>query len=229
MKDEEYRYEYKYVISAQTAELLKFRLRVLMQADEHADANGDYLIRSVYFDDERYTSYYEKLAGIRDRNKYRLRFYNFNTNRMMFEAKRKHMQLVKKESCAVSRELAHKMMSGVPLALHERTEPLLAEFDTLCFSAGLTPSVIVDYLRTAFVYPINRVRVTLDQNICADPFRIDRVYERGPSIPVMDHDEVILEVKFSEWLPPFLGRALSNVPMILQANSKYCSSLAVYL
>jgi SPX domain-containing protein involved in vacuolar polyphosphate accumulation len=229
MNDEPYRFEYKYVISAQSAELLKHTLRALLTKDEHADEDGNYLIRSVYFDDDRLSAYHDKLAGVCDRNKYRLRFYNFNAERIAFEAKRKHGQLVKKQSCVVSRDLAQRMLSGGSLTPQERQEPLLAEFDTLSACANLQPSVVVDYLRTAFTYPVNRVRITLDQDVCSDQYRADRVFERCASIPVMDHGDVILEVKYSEWLPPFLAQALSNTPSILQANSKYCSCLSVYL
>lgn len=229
MNDEAYRYEYKYVISAQSAELLKHTLRALLRPDEHADEDGNYMIRSVYFDDERFSAYHEKLAGVCVRNKYRLRFYNFNTERIAFEAKRKHGQLVKKQSCVVSLDLAQRMLSGVQLTPQERQEPLLAEFDTLSSMADLQPSVVVDYLRTAFTYPVNKVRITLDQGVSSDQYRADRVFEPCASIPVMDHGEVILEVKYSEWLPPFLAQVLSNTPSILQANSKYCNCLSVYL
>ncbi len=229
MNDEPYRYEYKYIISAQSSELLKHMLRALLQPDEHADEEGNYLIRSVYFDDDRFSAYFDKLAGVSDRNKYRLRFYNFNMERIAFEAKRKYGQLVKKQSCIVSRDLAQRMLSGVALTQQERREPLLAEYDTLSLCANMKPSVVVDYLRTAFTYPVNRVRITLDQNVCSDQYSADRVFEKYASIPVMDHGEVILEVKYSEWLPPFLAEVLSNTPSILQANSKYCNCLSFYL
>ena len=35
----------------------------------------DRYVNSVYFDDTKFTSYYENLLGISDRTKYRLRFY----------------------------------------------------------------------------------------------------------------------------------------------------------
>lgn len=229
MNDEPYRFEYKYVISAQSAELLKHTLKALLLPDEHADENGNYRIRSVYFDDARLSAYHDKLAGVSDRNKYRLRFYNFNTERIAFEAKRKHGQLVKKQSCAVTRDLALRMLTGAQLTPAERQEPLLAEYDARCSCASFQPSVVVDYLRTAFTYPVNRVRITLDQDVGSDRFSVDRVFEECASVPVMDHGEVILEVKYSEWLPPFIAQALSNTPTVLQANSKYCNCLSLFL
>jgi len=229
MNGETYRYEYKYLISAKSAELLKHQLGALLRPDEHADSNGEYLIRSVYFDDDACSGYYEKLAGVNIRNKYRLRFYNLNPEWIVFEAKRKHGQLVRKDALPVSKAVAVRMLSGASLTAQEKREPLLAEFDALSCGQGLKPRVIVDYMRTAFVYPVNNVRITLDRDICAESFHMDRVFQRFASVPVMERDEVVLEVKFSEWLPPFLSQTLSGVPQILQANSKYCNCLAVYL
>ncbi len=229
MNGETLRYEYKYVIHARSAELLKHQLGALLRPDEHADSNGEYFIRSVYFDDGSYSAFYEKLAGGSVRNKYRLRFYNMDSGRIAFEAKRKCGQLVRKESLLVPLPTAERMMNCAALTAQEKQAPLLAEFDALSCGMGLKPRVIVDYTRAAFLYPVNNVRITLDSNICAESFHMDRVFRRLSSIPVAEHGEAVLEVKFSEWLPPFLAQALSGVPEILQANSKYCNCLAVYL
>ena len=229
MSTEIYRYEYKYVIRSESAALLKHQLGALLRADEHAGSNGDYFIRSVYFDDDTFSAYHEKLAGVNIRNKYRLRFYNMDAGRLTFEAKRKCGQLVTKSAQVISRETAERMLSGAELYVEERQTPLLAEFDALSCGLALQPSVIVDYTRTAFVYPVNDVRITLDGDICSESFQMDQVFQRHASIPVMEQGEVVLEVKFSQWLPPFLAQVLSGIPKILCANSKYCNCLAVYL
>ena len=75
MKDG-FRHEHKYLISTQSAVLLKHRLRGVMDRDPYAGPTGQYTIRSLYFDDEKFTAYDEKLDGLRDRVKYRIRFYN---------------------------------------------------------------------------------------------------------------------------------------------------------
>lgn len=230
MNNDNYRYEYKYIISQKNAALLKHQLGALLCLDEHADLNGEYFVRSVYFDDDSLSAYHEKLSGINIRNKYRLRFYNLNTEPLVFEAKRKHGQLVIKNSLVISRLTAERMLSGNKMTAEDKQAPLIAEFDALsCGVVGLQPSVIVDYTRAAFLYPLNNVRITLDSDICAEKYHIDHVFRRYASIPVLENDEVVLEVKFSEWLPPFLAQVLSGVPKILCANSKYCNCIAVYL
>ena len=62
-----YRNEYKYLIGAASAELIRHRLGALIDRDSHANANGDYFIRSVYFDDDGLSAYHDKLAGVSHR------------------------------------------------------------------------------------------------------------------------------------------------------------------
>lgn len=223
------RSEYKYLIDARSAELLRRRLGALIDTDRHADANGDYFIRSVYFDDDSLTAYRDKLAGVSNRTKYRLRFYNMNPELLFFEAKRKRDRFVTKSGVVVSKATAAAMLSGERLSESKRRLPLLAEFDALSRGAGLHPSIIVDYVRTAFSYPVGDVRITLDRDLRAESFRMENVFALRSGVPVLERGEVVLEVKFDGQLPPLVARALSDVPANLCANSKYCSCLAVYL
>ena len=64
MMKEGYRHEYKYLISACSAQLLKRRLPHVMARDPHAGPTGQYTIRSLYFDDGNYSAYEEKMSGV---------------------------------------------------------------------------------------------------------------------------------------------------------------------
>ena len=223
-----YRNEYKYLIGEASAELIRRRLGALIDRDSHANANGDYFIRSVYFDDGSLSAYHDKLAGVSIRNKYRIRFYNMDASRLTLEAKRKRDKFVCKDCAPLSMETAQKLLSGEPLAREEAADPLLAEFAALA-RIGMQPSVIVDYVRTAFVYPVGDVRITLDSALYAESYRQEHVFTEPGGVPVLEQGDVILEVKFSGFLPPFIAEAISDVPKILSANSKYCNALAIYL
>lgn len=223
------RYEYKYLISGYGAAQIGYRLRALMETDPHADGNGSYFVRSVYFDDRALSAYYEKLAGVAARVKFRLRFYNMDPERMVFEAKRKYASLTQKDAVPVSRADAERLLAGKPPEDRGRESPLLAEFEARRKAADWKPNVIVDYTRMAFVYPVGDVRVTLDENVCAETYRPENVYRRRGGVPVMENGEAVLEVKFSGQMPPFLAETLADVPKIHCANSKYCSCLSAYL
>ncbi len=224
-----FRYEYKYLINARSAELLRRRLSALIDTDAHADANGDYFIRSIYFDDDSYTAYRDKLAGISVRNKYRIRFYNMDASRLYFEAKRKRDRFISKDGVAISRTTAIAMLRGERLTKQERRTPLLQEFDALSGARLMRPCVIVDYVRSAYSYPVGDVRITLDRDLRAESFAMENVFSRRCGAPVLERGEVVLEVKYCGALPPFIAQALSDVPKILCANSKYCNCLAIYL
>ena len=60
---EQYRHELKYLINAGDAELLKERLEHLLEQDAYA-INGEYFIRSLYFDDYYHSAYNTKLMGV---------------------------------------------------------------------------------------------------------------------------------------------------------------------
>ena len=83
------RHELKYLISASAAELLRRRLPCIMQRDPHAGPTGQYTIRSLYFDDFSSGAYYEKIDGVCDRLKYRIRLYNYDTSFLKLECKEK--------------------------------------------------------------------------------------------------------------------------------------------
>ena len=64
MKKPVYRHELKYRINLPEWALLRSRLPAGVQRDEHAGENGEYMIRSLYFDDYWNTAYEEKEIGV---------------------------------------------------------------------------------------------------------------------------------------------------------------------
>ena len=87
-KEKPFRHELKYVIGEPEKALLTERFKHLIQLDKHA-TNGGYTIRSLYFDDYWNSAYAEKDAGILVRKKYRIRIYNFGTNSIKLERKKR--------------------------------------------------------------------------------------------------------------------------------------------
>lgn len=68
-------YEYKHIINNGDYLALKSRLNIIMNKDEHI-IDGKYKIRSIYFDDLNDQAYKDKINGLSNRSKYRLRYYN---------------------------------------------------------------------------------------------------------------------------------------------------------
>ena len=215
------RNEWKYQISPASAVLLAKRLGVFFKRDMHSGQAG-YLIRSLYFDDIAESAFFDKLAGVNERAKYRLRYYDNDTERIFLECKRKHGYLTEKDSVQVSRTTAEHMMRNMPLAMDELSAPLMAEFAAQRSARLMRPRVIVDYQRLAFVYDEQDTRITLDSNIRTNMYRTDALFDRITTMPVLENGNVILEVKFDEYLPERAKEALSHIAVMPQANSKFC-------
>ena len=73
--EKRFRYEWKYLISYPEYEALKVRMAPYFKLDSHA-TDGEYLIRSLYFDDYWNSAYEEKDMGVFFRKKYRIRIYD---------------------------------------------------------------------------------------------------------------------------------------------------------
>lgn len=213
-----YRHEYKYIISRSAAELLKRRLPCMMARDPHAGEAGQYTIRSLYFDDLRFAAFDEKMAGLKDREKYRLRCYNYNTDFIRLERKEKHGELTRKLSQALTAEQVKKLQ-GLDFGDLTVSQGVLLDEFRRGIAQGLRPAVLVDYDRTPFVCSAGQTRITLDENIRTKPYDSDLWAGNTAMVPVLEPDEVVLEVKFNDFLPGYLG--LEDIPKIHLAVSKY--------
>jgi len=212
------RRERKYLIGTAELAVLRQRLGRVLRPDKHAK-NGAYHVRSLYFDDRAESALFEKLAGIRDRHKWRLRIYDRSDARIRLECKIKRDKLVYKEAVVVSRELADQMIAG-------RTpvdgNPLVQRFAVAQRTLGLKPVVVVDYLREPFTHRAGNVRVTLDQRLRSGLHRTDLFDPRIRTIPVLDGERrTILEVKSTGLLPWHVSTLLPTTIPPAAALSKY--------
>ncbi len=81
------RTELKHEITKMDCHLLREKLKHVMKTDPHAKTDGKYLIRSVYFDNFENKILQQKKEGMLDRDKYRVRLYDYNPNLLNLEKK----------------------------------------------------------------------------------------------------------------------------------------------
>lgn len=86
-----FRHELKYYVNYHQYFIIRQRLKSFMERDKHAGPTGEYHIRSLYFDDLDNKALSDKLGGLRDRNKYRIRIYNVDDKIIHFEKKSNRM------------------------------------------------------------------------------------------------------------------------------------------
>lgn len=216
-----FRHELKYTMNMHQYFIVKQRLKHLLKQDEHAGPTGEYHIRSLYFDDIDNTALHEKLGGVRDREKYRIRIYNCSDHVIHLEKKIKFKDYITKVKESLTREMADELVAGNYEILNVPDKPLLYEVYLLMKNKGLRPKVIVDYVREAYVSRIGNVRITFDKNLRSGLNRTDLFNAELPTVKAFDNELVVLEVKYDECLPDYIQIAIQHEGLIRQSNSKY--------
>jgi len=224
-----YRHEMKYLINLPDWALLSVRLAGVLHRDENVDTRGEYWIRSLYFDDYWNTAYDEKDEGILLRHKYRIRVYNCQDNIIKLERKSKYGQYINKVSAPLSRYETESILAGDYAFLKRSAHNLLREFYYELTSRMMRPRVIVDYDREPYVLDAGDVRITFDKHIRAGFGRFDLFDVKLPTLEVLPADQMIMEVKFTEFLPSLVRRLMPPRSSMLTAASKYvlCCDAAV--
>lgn len=156
-----YRHEWKHVISPADLLVLRQRLPLLMEWDPHA-TGGEYLVRSLYFDNAADTILREKLDGVNVREKFRLRYYNGDPTFLRLEKKSKINGLCLKQTAPLSPAQAQALLSRELNWMKSSPVPLHRELYDRMLHRGLRPKTVVDYTREPFVLSAGHVRVTLD-------------------------------------------------------------------
>ena len=223
-----YRNEIKFVINKDSAEILKRKLSLLMDIDSNSSLqDNSYLIRSLYFDNINSDAYYEKIDGVEYRKKYRIRLYNNDCSFIRLECKYKHENMTSKDQILIDKSICDRIINGNIEELDISGNNLLTKFVIDYRLKNLRPSIIVDYKRLAYTYPISDVRVTFDSKIRSGMYNYNLYDEELETYKVIDDNQVVLEVKFNEILPESIAIVLSTVPMIRQAFSKFATCRSI--
>lgn len=230
MSREIYRNEWKYLISWGEKELITSRIAPLLRPDPNA-VNGGYLIRSLYFDDYWNTAYEQKESGVLERKKYRIRIYNYSDRSIKLERKKKYGAYIYKQSAKITRSEFEAILAGDYNFLLKSSQPLLQEFYVECRCHNLRPRTIVDYEREPWILDAGTVRITFDQNVRAAVGSFDIFDPSLPCLSVIDPGRLVMEVKFTEFLPKFVQDILPPQRAEMTAVSKYvlCYEKTQYL
>ena len=202
------RHEEKYIIDYRQYAILKARAEKVLTPDKNGQ-NGSYTITSLYFDDPLNTALLEKQDGLARHTKFRLRTYNFSDKVIRLERKVKEGIITEKETLSVDRQSLD--------ALATLSDDLAVELR----AKGMRPAITVRYRRDAYLYPGTDIRLTFDTDLRVLPPDMQTLFDSGyGGIPVLESNQVIMEVKYGTHLPSFL-RTLTAVPSQQLSVSKY--------
>lgn len=216
-----FRHEWKHEINLSDMIALRHRLKVMTTLDSHA-IDGKYEIRSLYFDNLNDKALREKLDGVNNREKFRLRCYNGDTSCIYLEKKSKTGNLSKKTSVVLNRQEAAALTEGSYGWMLGRRHPLINELYTKITIQGMRPKTIVDYTREPYIYAPANVRITMDYNIRTGLFHTNFLESDCPTVPIPG-SPAILEVKWDEWLPDIIRDAIQLPGRRSVSFSKYAA------
>ncbi len=209
------RHELKYILTPVQYRILRDRLKWVLKPDPHAGENGEYVIRSIYFDTEDKDALWEKQSGVDRRKKYRIRFYNRNADKCTLECKEKQGTRIRKISEPLDRRTAEQLLSQEEVM----AGMLDAKLALWMKKSGFRPVVTIDYVREPYVFPVSNVRITFDKELAAGGVKDSLTMPRY--FPNIMGDQIILEVKYDQFLPKHISELIASVHPTLTAASKY--------
>ena len=217
-----FRNEIKHVITAGDRASICASLRAVAALDPHAGPKGCYQIRSLYFDNLYDKALREKQDGVSQREKFRIRYYDGDLSVIHLEKKVKRGGLGYKVSAPVTREETARLLRGEVDWMAASGRGLVIELYSKMKAQGLRPKTIVDYERIPFIYGPGNVRVTIDYNIRTGLRAEDFLDPHCPTISAAD-SPILLEVKWDEYLPGIIKRAVQVKGRRAAAFSKYAA------
>jgi len=228
------RYEHKYLVPERLLDRLRRCVEPFMRLDSHVPRSGhSYTVRTIYFDDARFKSYFEKDDGIEVRAKPRIRGYNkYEPGTLVFlEVKRRHGSVGFKDRAAIPYENVATLLSTgdveqliQPPSWMPESRSAARKFLFHVYRDALHPVLLECYEREPYVGLLEpSLRVTFDQEIRSSMYpRIGDLFEAEGKHRSF-RGWVVLEVKHdaSVGFPGWMRRFISEHGAIREALSKY--------
>lgn len=216
-----WRHELKYLCYESELRILEKSLQLILHRDIHASVNGVYTVSSVYFDSLSRECYYDNENGTDPRYKFRMRTYNHSEDRVALEKKIKWRSKTSKKYCLIDPMICREVLEGAELTNHVGQGKALDDWIIERNAKILKPTVLIEYVRTPYVYKLGNVRITFDRFISASR-NVNGLFSSEVSkIAVLPTGRHILEVKYDDYLPDPIYNILDTGHMQQITFSKY--------
>ncbi len=227
------RFEFKYVLNERARLQLESELGYFMALDPYVSKrrHQKYFVRSLYFDDDNYSNYYEKTDGQISRRKYRVRTYTDDRDEdcvIFLEVKGRYNALVYKHRIQLDRSVIGELEQGSDLfmkSMIDRAEEsdLLRTFSFDTIRKSLKPKLLVDYERRPYVSKYSPdFRVTFDD--CLKSTVTDKLFgSLSDTKRVFLPGYCVVEIKFKHHIPSWFHRLIQSYELRRVSVSKYCT------
>jgi hypothetical protein len=225
------RHELKYVISESQAAIIKELLKPHLQLDRYCQVQPDreYPISSLYLDSHDLRLFQESISGCKSRFKLRIRRYSDDPSTpSFFEIKRRMNRVIIKNRAKVyHNNIEELLLSPALLYKNENGDAdTLRQFQLYMSSICARPVVQIRYMREAYEGALDsKIRITFDRKLAYKIASKAEVTLDGGGWHYYPMEGVILEIKFTEFYPPWLSHVAKCLELCQQSVSKYTRSI----
>jgi hypothetical protein len=228
------RYEFKYILSKSLRHEIENELSHFMELDPFVKKveNNKYFVRSLYFDDPFDSFYNEKVDGLLNRTKFRLRTYSYNYNKeipIFLEIKGRYNNYVFKHRTNLKNNDYFKFIKKIKLVQNNndiknnyKENKIFNQFIYDFYRKKIKPCILIDYKRRPYIskYDYN-FRLTFDEEIRA--YKTNELFSKNIKLKrKVFPTYTILEIKFPKHIPAWFHRIIKTYELNRHSFSKYC-------
>ena len=224
------RFEFKYIINKDISKNIQNEVKNFMTQDNFADYDNNYLVRSLYFDNKFFSCFNEKIDGIKNRHKFRIRTYTDQKNSKIpffLEMKGRNKQRTFKNRTNIQEndlDFFCKKDNFFDLKKKYSENQLIDQYIFDTYKKNIIPKVFIFYCLMSLLSRNGLYfRLTFDSEIRAcesnDIFESQNNWKK--CIPGND----ILEVKFDFTIPPWFHRIIQSYELKRVSVSKFVLGL----
>ncbi len=218
------RFEFKYQMPRAIADRIIPQLLNYMDWDPYVKEGDFYEVTTLYMDSPELRCYHEKLDGLMDRKKVRIRTYDKNykpDSKIFFELKRRSGEVILKDRAVVTgKDFCDFMENPFSVWNEGERDDFMNEFLWEFSVNRMRSVVVVSYKRKPFVSKFDKeFRVTFDYDLS---FAKPNGADYGLDYNNPDDDLVIMEVKFNGAMPRWFHDIIEMYCLSKDAFSKYC-------
>ena len=227
------RFEMKYILTKYLSNSIQNEIKNFMIYDGYINkklSNKNYYVRSIYFDDDNFSNFNEKIDGLKLRHKFRIRTYsnklNNNSKLYLEEKGRLDKRTYKIRTELVKNDLNYffNKKNLFQLKKNYKNNGLIEKFIFDSFKKKINPNVIIEYDRSPFINTTGLYfRLTFDSNIrsCVSNSLFNTSNQWKHCLDGFD----ILEVKFDTTIPTWFQKIIQSYELRRVSISKYVLGL----
>jgi SPX domain protein involved in polyphosphate accumulation len=221
------RFELKYLVDSRVQVALCQLMRARMLRGEYAMEDGTYHVLSQYYDGPGLPFYFDKIAGLEDRLKVRLRTYGmaFGPGAPWF------LELKRKQNSAISK-LRIRVEPGQIDPSDPRSWDAIRDEHVDAFVSArdlmhLEPTAQIWYQREALASADDALRITWDTSIRAlyPGERMERRVLYDAERAAIPDRYAVVEIKVAQTFPHWLTELIQRASLVPESISKYVHAI----